>query len=168
MGYSILTNISFHISCWSWFSVVCNISFVASGSAFLWVSFFHLNDHSQPVAINRSHTNQVARHSGISQGSVLSSILISPICQISHKHNSLVQQMLLIFNFTSLPMRHISSAKTELKVCLSTLRIWFGCSGLAINPEKSKAILFTIHPAYAIFLFTFVIRRLTLPKPKSR
>ena len=77
-------------------------------------------------------------------GPILFTVYISPIATIAASHNVIQQQyaddtQLLI----SLSPSSLSTAILRLETCLHDLPSWFLHNGLALNPDKSDAILFS-------------------------
>jgi len=85
----------------------------------------------------------------VPQGSVLGPLLftafISPIARVADRHN--ISQRQLYADDTQVYMKFTNtSVATQVKnmqACLTELCQWFLCNVLAINPDKSEAVVFS-------------------------
>ena len=119
-------------------------SFDISGLALGW---FHSYLESVFVCIDCSTSSVTLRTTGVPQGSVFGPMLfplfISPIAHIVSSYGLLQQQYAddtQLYIATSKDNYDTPVAKLEL--CLSTLHTWFCYYGLALNSDKSEAIVF--------------------------
>ena len=120
-------------------------SFGVSGTALNWLSSY-LSDRNQQVGIGTARSDPTFCTDGVPQGSVLGPLLftifISPISRIANHFGVKLQQ------YADDTQLHIAlshtdqSGKLKLEECLSSIYAWFCFNGLAINPDKSEAILF--------------------------
>jgi len=122
-----------------------NHSFGVAGVAHSWIKSY-LSDRSQFVRIGSHTSPPVTCQIGVPQGSVLGpllfSIYTSPISKISMIHNVQQQQ------YADDTQLYVAVTPTELKdqvsalqSCLVALQTWFCQNGMALNPDKSDAIL---------------------------
>lgn len=121
-------------------------SFGFRDSVIDWINSY-LSNRSQYVRIGSATSSLVPLTSGVPQGSVLGPILFtiytSPIAHIASSHNVLQQQYADDTQlFISLSPGNVSQSLTALEICLSDLCSWFYINGLALNPDKSDAVLF--------------------------
>ena len=84
---------------------------------------------------------------GVPQGSVLGpmlfSLFISPIAHIASSYGLLQQQYADdTQKYVAISKDNYDTPVAKLKLCLSTLHTWFCYNGLALNPDKSEAIVF--------------------------
>lgn len=121
-------------------------TFGISGHALNWVNSY-LSNRKQFVKIENVSSSTVACSSGVPQGSVLGPLLftlyVSPIASLlsligvnQHQYADDTQLYIEISNST------LSSDTSRLESGLSLLSYWFSLNWLALNPEKSEAILF--------------------------
>jgi hypothetical protein len=121
------------------------VSFGFTDSVLSWLSSY-LVGRSQSVRIGRHVSQSVPCTSGLPQGSVLGPILFtiytSPIASIAHSHHVSLQQYADDTQlYIGLSPDNPSPAISTLTTCLSSLQAWFCLNGMALNPDKSEAIL---------------------------
>ena len=125
------------------------IAFGITGSAFDWISSY-LSNRSQSVKIGKLLSSPQTCTSGVPQGSVLGPLLftiyVSPIASLlsqlgvnQHQYADDTQLHIAISPSTSSFELH------KLESALHTLSNWFSENWLALNPEKSDAILLGTH-----------------------
>ena len=118
-------------------------SFVISGLALAWFHSY-IEVCSQYVRIGCS-TSQVLCAPRVSQGSVLGPVLfslfISPIAHIVSSYD-LLQQQYADDTQLYVTIDNYDTLVVKLDLCLSTLHTWFCYNMLALNPDKSEAIVF--------------------------
>ena len=120
-------------------------SFSVSGTALNWLASY-LGDHSQQVGIGTARSEPKVCTAGVLQRSVLGPLLFtvftSPISRIA-KHFGVQLQQYADDTQLHIALSHTDqSGKLKLEECLSSMYAWFCFNGLAINPNKSEAILF--------------------------
>ena len=121
-------------------------SFGIRGLALSWLQSY-LSDRLQQIRIATSSSIPERCCFGVPQGSVLGPILFTlytaPVgqlitsCEVMHQQYADDTQ---IYIALSAPDHHSSILKLE--QCLSQLHHWFSANGLALNADKSEAILF--------------------------
>ena len=121
-------------------------SFGVTGTALSWIKCY-LTDRNQSVCIGQYSSPVVPCSVGVPQGSVLGpllfSIYTSSIAAVAQSHGVLQQQyaddtQLYIALTSSDPSCELAAIQS----CLTSLQVWFYTNGMALNPDKSHAILF--------------------------
>ena len=120
-------------------------SFGISGSIHSWLSSY-LTDRSFSVNLGPFTSSSHSIHCGVPQGSVLGPILfslyISPIASLTSSHSVSQQQYADDTQlFISLSPATLDTSLANLQSCLSSLRDWFLRNGLALNSDKTEAII---------------------------
>ena len=110
-----------------------------------WITSY-LSDRNQFVRHGQSRSSTSAFTTGVPQWSVLGPILfslyISPISAIASKHHITQQQYADDTQlYTAISCKNTSTLH-GLQECLLSLHSWFSHNGLALNPDKSDAVLF--------------------------
>jgi len=121
-------------------------SFGVSGLALSWISSY-LTNRTQIVRIGNSSSDVIPLSTGVPQGSVLGpllfSIYTSPVAHIASAHNVPQQQYADDTQlYVAISAASASSAINNLESCLLSLHSWYLHNGLAVNPDKSEAIIF--------------------------
>ena len=121
------------------------VPFSVFGTALNWLASY-LSDRNQQVGIGTARSESTVCTAGVPQGSVLGPLLFtvftSPISRIANHFGVKLQQ------YADDTQLHIAlshtdqSGKLKLEECLSFMYAWLCFNGLAINPDKSEAILF--------------------------
>ena len=120
-------------------------SFGLSGTVLQWISSY-LSNRSQYVQLGQSKSPISPCTCGVLQGSVLGPILItlfiSPVSLIASSH-SVFQQQYADDNQLYIAISHSdsNSSITSLQSALLSFYSWFSHNGLALNHDKSDAIL---------------------------
>jgi exonuclease III len=120
-------------------------TFGVSGTALSWI-ISYLSNRTQLVTLGKLSSSPQACESGVPQGSVLGPLLftlyVSPMASLlsqlgvsQHQYADDTQLHISISNLT------VSADINTLESALSTLAFWFSKNWLALNPEKSDAIL---------------------------
>lgn len=124
-------------------------TFGISGTALDWIASY-LSNRYQFVKLGNFSSSPQACQFGVPQGSVLGPLLftiyVSPIASILsqlgvHQHQYADDTQLYI----GISRSNASTNLNILESALSTLSFWFSKNWLALNPEKSEAILFGTH-----------------------
>ena len=120
-------------------------SFGITGSVLSWLQSY-LSNRTQLVHIGHHSSTSTRCTTGVPQGSVLGPLLfviyISPIAiitrsfQVCHQQYADDTQLFIALN-PSDPSPDIANLTT----CLHALHSWFCVNGMALNPDKSDAIL---------------------------
>ena len=119
--------------------------FGIDGLALSWIeSYLHRRQHW--VKVGSAQSPPVLCDRGVPQGSVLGPLLftafISPIARVAARHNISQRQYAddtqVYMKFTNASM---AAQVDSMQACLSELCQWFLSNGLAINPDKSEAIV---------------------------
>ncbi len=123
-----------------------NTSFGLSGSVLNWFSSY-LSNRTQSVCIGRYSSKPHPCTTGVPQGSVLGPLLFktytSPIAAIARSFNICQQQYADDTQlWIALSPADLASSITSLTSCLLALQTWFCQNGMALNPDKTEAILF--------------------------
>ena len=123
-----------------------NCSFGIAGTVHSWLQS-HLSGRSQSVRIGTHSSPVTLSPVGVPQGSVhgplLFSVYTSPISTIAQSHHVSQQQYADDTQlFLALSPSNHSHSINVLQSCLNSLHIWFCENGMALNPNKSVAILF--------------------------
>ena len=121
-------------------------SFGVTGAALKFIESY-LSNRSQCVHAGQASSSHTLCDTGVPQGSVLGPLLFSlytsPIGNIASSFNISLQQYAddtqLFFAATSLSFQ---TSLREFELCLDTLHSWFCHNGLALNSDKSEAIIF--------------------------
>lgn len=120
-------------------------SFGVSGTALNWLASY-LGNRNQQVGIGTARSEPTVCTAGVPQGSVLGPLLFtvftSPINRIANHFGVQLQQYADDTQLYIALSHTDQSGKLKLEECLSSLYAWFCFNGLAINPNKSEAILF--------------------------
>ena len=119
------------------------------GNALMWLESY-LSLRAQYVKFGQDVSSRTQLKTGVPQGSVLGPILftsfISPIQFVTSQFNVDQQQYADdIQVFISVSKSNSPDRVSRLEAALIHLTSWFYHNGLALNPEKSKAILFGTH-----------------------
>jgi hypothetical protein len=130
-------------------------TFGISGTALQWITSY-LTNRSQYVKIGNSSSNLKASISGVPQGSVLGPLLftiyVSPIASLIsqqgvNQHQYADDTQL----FISISQSSASVDIQTLQSALAVLSEWFSHNCLALNPDKSDAILLGTHQRNSTF-----------------
>jgi retron-type reverse transcriptase len=124
-------------------------TFGISGTALQWITSY-LTNRSQYVKLGNSSSNHKASTSGVPQGSVLGPLLftiyVSPIASLlshwganQHQYADDTQLFISVSQSSAPADLHI------LESALADLSQWLSLNCLALNPEKSDAILLGTH-----------------------
>ena len=121
------------------------LSFGVGELALSWLTSY-LVGRVQSVRIGRHSSSPMSLTSGVPQGSVLGPLLFtiytSPIARIAQFYNISLQQYADDTQlFIALSPHSPSTEISVLTTCLSNLHTWFCLNGMALNPDKSEAIL---------------------------
>ena len=121
-------------------------SFGIRGNFLSWIDSY-ITNRSQFVRIGRFSSKNTYCTCGVPQGSVLGPILFniytSPIASIAESYNTRQQQYADDTQlYIALSAQSLSQSLLSLENCLSHLRAWFCHNGLALNPDKTDAVLF--------------------------
>jgi hypothetical protein len=121
-------------------------SFGLSGTVWAWLESY-LSYRTQSVRLGNHSSSSVSLFSGVPQGSVLGPLLFaiytSPIAHICSTYSVNQRQYADDTQlFIALSPSNFTGLISNLENCLSTLHSWFCLNGLALNPDKSDAILF--------------------------
>ena len=122
-------------------------SFGITDSALSWLSSY-LSNRSQFIALGNEKSSITTITVGVPQGSVLGPLLFtaytSPISRLVAS-SGLAQQQYADDTqvYVTLSQADFSLGINSLQSGLSSLCHWFACNGLAINPDKSDAIIFS-------------------------
>ena len=123
-------------------------SFGIDDAALRWIKSY-LSEHSQFVRIGTASAKPTVCDCGVPQGSVLGPILFtvytSPVAKVADAYG-VVQQQFADDTQLYIAMSQMSSANAivQLQNCVTALYQWFAENGLALNPDKSKAVLFSM------------------------
>ena len=120
------------------------------GNALMWLES-NLSQRVQYVKFGQDVSSTTQLKTGVPQGSVLGPILftsfISPIQFVTSQFNVDQQQYADDTQvFISLSKGNSPDRASRLETALVHLTSWFYHNGLALNPEKSEAILLGTHP----------------------
>ena len=120
-------------------------SFGISETTLSWLKSY-LSNRTFSVRIGRHCSSSVTCTTGVPQGSVLGPLLftayISPIAGIADLYRINQQQYADDTQlFISLSPSNYLSDLDNLTNCLDSLHVWFCANGMALNPDKSEAIL---------------------------
>jgi len=115
-----------------------------------WIESY-VGGRSQFVRIGKASSIRTPCPCGTPQGSTISPILFtvytSPIAAIAASHNVHQQQYADDTQlYIALSAPDLSSNIQTLENCLRDLNVWFCQNGLALNPDKSDAIVFGTRP----------------------
>ena len=131
-----------------------NNSFGISDTVLKWVTSY-LSGRSQFVRLGQSRSSTSVCTTEVPQGSVFGPILfslyISPISSIACKHNISQQQYAADTQLYTAIFRKNTSILQDLEECLLSLYSWFSHNGMALNPDKSDAVLFGTRQAVQSF-----------------
>ena len=122
-------------------------SFGIDDAALRWIKSY-LSERSQFVRIGTASSKPTVCDCGVPQGSVFGPILFtvytSPVVKVADAYG-VVQQQYADDTQLYIVMSKMSSANTivQLQNCVTTLHQWFAKNGLALNPDKSEAVLFS-------------------------
>ena len=121
-------------------------SFGIQGPALSWINSY-LHDRQQFVRIGDATSPTTLLSTGVPQGSVLGPILFTiytaPIAAVVREHGVDHQQYADDTQlFVSLSVANYPTLIPKLEACLVHLSHWFYTNGLALNPDKTDAILF--------------------------
>ena len=120
-------------------------SFGISGFALAWFKSY-LEVRSQFVRIGCCTSQVTLCTTSVPQGSVLGpmlcSLFISPIAHIVSSYGLLQQYADETQLYDAISKDDYDTPVAKLELCLSTLHTWFCYNGLALNPDKSEAIVF--------------------------
>ena len=106
-----------------------------------------MSEHSQFIRIGTASLKPTVCDCGVPQGSVLGSILFTiytpPVAKVADAYR-VVQQQYSDDMQLYIAMSKMSSANAivQLQNCVTALYQWFAENGLALNPDKSEAVLF--------------------------
>ena len=100
--------------------------------------------------INKARSNICECSTGVLQWSVLGPILfslyISPVAAIARGHEIQQQQYADDTQlFIAMSNSDCVAGLRRLEECITELHIWFCVNGLALNPDKTDAIVFGTH-----------------------
>jgi len=123
-----------------------NCSFGITGTVHSWLQSY-LSGMTQSVRNGTHLSPATSSLVGIPQGSVLGPLLFSvytsPISTIAQSHHVSQQQYADDMQlFLAVSPANNSQSINVLQSCLNSLHIWFCENGMALNPNKSVAILF--------------------------
>ena len=132
------------------------IRFGVTGLVLSWLQSY-LSNRTQSVRIGGQFSFSTDCTSGVPQGSVLGPLLFSvytsPTADIAKMFDVSQSQYADDTQlFVALSPTNISDGVERLSSCLSVLHQWFCLNGMALNPDKSEAIVFGTrqrHPAYS-------------------
>jgi len=124
-------------------------SFGVTDTVYSWLQSY-LIGHHQSVCIGQHSSTPALCTSGVPQGSVLGPLLFtiytSPVSSIvnsySVKQHQYADDTQL---FISLSPTGYSADMSHLTKCLATVHSWFCLNGMALNPDKSDAIIIGTH-----------------------
>ena len=122
----------------------------------------YLEECSQFVRIGCSMSPVTLCTMGVPQESVLGPILfslfISPIAHIVSSYGLLQQQYADDTQlYVAISKDNYDTPVAKLELCLSTFHTWFCYNGLALNPDKSEAIVFGITQRSRFFPITSTV-----------
>ena len=122
-----------------------NTSFGISDTTLSWLQSY-LTNRTSYVRIGRHCSSSVTCTTGVPQGSVLGPLLftayVSPIAGIAHLYSIDQQQYADDTQlFISLSPSDYMPDLDNLTRGIDSLHIWFCANGMALNPDKSEAIL---------------------------
>jgi len=123
-----------------------NTSFGISDTTLSWLQS-DITNRTSSVHIGRHCSSSVTCTTGVPQGSVLGPLLfmayVSPVAGIAHLHSIDQQQYADDTQlFISLSPSDYMPDLDNLTRCIDSLHVWFCANGMALNPDKSKTILF--------------------------
>jgi len=112
-----------------------------------WIESY-LNGRQHWVKVSSAQSPPMLCDCGIPQGSILGPLLftafISPIARVADRHNISQRQYAddtqVYMKFTN---TSVATQVNNMQACLTELCQWFLCNGLAINPDKSEAVVFS-------------------------
>ena len=121
-------------------------SFGLTDQAYCWIESY-LTGRRQSVRIGQHSSPSALCTTGVPQGSVLGPLLFtiytSPIAIIASSYNIFQQQYADDTQlFIALSPTNYACDITNIQACLAALHSWFCSNGMALNPDKSEAILF--------------------------
>ena len=116
-------------------------TFGITGSALLWLKTY-LEDRSQYVRIGNDRSSVVSCEFGVPQGSVLGPALFSAyVAPIAGVISSFGVHHTQYADDTQLYIELQKDATETLDSCFQAVHRWFTENGLALNPDKSEAIV---------------------------